>query len=76
MPVVWSDACRRHDPGGEIWVGVRTPSTEVPERVDVILDALTEGGGARLVEADRQPDDALLGGLVRGTLLSVEEGGA
>ena len=25
MPVVWSDRHRLHEPGGEIWVGVRTP---------------------------------------------------
>ena len=32
MPVVWSDRCRLHDPGGEIFVGVRTPGTEVVAR--------------------------------------------
>ena len=30
MPVVWSDRHRLHEPGGEVWVGVRTPGTEVP----------------------------------------------
>ena len=30
MPVVWSDRQRLHEPGGEVWVGVRTPGTEVP----------------------------------------------
>ena len=59
MPVVWSDDCRRHDPGGEIWVGVRTPGTEVPERADAILEALTDAG-APVVPAQRHPDDRLL----------------
>src|SRR5437899_11475519 len=31
MPVVWSDRCRLHEPGGEIWVGIRTPGTETAE---------------------------------------------
>ena len=30
MPVVWSDRCRLHEPGGEIWVGVRTPGPRFP----------------------------------------------
>ena len=34
MPVVWSDRHRLHEPGGEIWVGVRTPGTEVPARAE------------------------------------------
>jgi acetoin utilization deacetylase AcuC-like enzyme len=40
MPVVWSDRCLLHDPGREIWVGLPTEATEVPARVDRILDAL------------------------------------
>jgi hypothetical protein len=36
MSVVWSDACRLHEPDGEIFVGVRTPGTEAPERIDAI----------------------------------------
>ena len=36
MPVVWSDAHRLHEPGGEVWVGVRTPAVEVPARADAI----------------------------------------
>src|SRR4051812_4462629 len=59
MPVVWSEACRRHDPGAEIWIGVRTPGTEVPQRADAILDALSEAG-ARVVEASAHPDEAVL----------------
>ena len=36
MPVVWSDRHRLHEPGGEVWVGVRTPGTELPERAERI----------------------------------------
>jgi acetoin utilization deacetylase AcuC-like enzyme len=59
MPVVWSDRHRLHDPGGEVWVGVRIPGTEVPERADRIRDALT-GAGAQFFGAARQRDDAVL----------------
>ncbi|MGZ8691560.1 MAG: histone deacetylase family protein [Gaiellaceae bacterium] len=58
MPVVWSDRCRLHDPGGEIWVGVRTPGTEVVARTDAILAALVEAE-ARVVDAELHPDSAL-----------------
>jgi acetoin utilization deacetylase AcuC-like enzyme len=44
IPVVWSPQCREHVPGAEVWVGVPTPGTEVPERVDVIIDALQSAG--------------------------------
>jgi acetoin utilization deacetylase AcuC-like enzyme len=40
MPVVWSDRCLLHEPGREIWVGLPTEATEVPARVDRILDTL------------------------------------
>ena len=67
LPVVWSDRCRLHDPGGEIWIGIRTPGTEVATRIDVIRDALV-AAGARVVDADKHPaaplqavhDDSLL----------------
>src|SRR4051794_10270920 len=66
--IVWSPKTREHDPQGEIWVGVRTPGTEVAERVDAILDALRETGW-QIVEATEHPDDVLLAvhddGLVR-----------
>src|SRR5205814_3395761 len=60
MPVVWSDRHRRHDPGGEVWVGIRTPGTEVAARAERIREALAEAG-ARFVEAKTQPDDTLHG---------------
>src|SRR2546423_12508369 len=59
MPVVWSDRCRLHDPGGEIWVGVRTSSTEVAARTEAILAALIEED-ARVVDAEPHPDSDLL----------------
>ena len=58
LPVVWSDRHRMHDPGGEVWVGVRTPGTELPERAEAIRTELSTAG-ARFVETERQPDDAL-----------------
>jgi acetoin utilization deacetylase AcuC-like enzyme len=58
MPVVWSDRHRRHEPGGEVWVGVRTPGTEVPARADRIREALAQAG-ARFVDPEEQPDEAL-----------------
>jgi acetoin utilization deacetylase AcuC-like enzyme len=59
MPVVWSDRHRLHDPGGEVWVGVRTPGTELPARADAIRVALAREG-ATFVDAWAQPDDAVL----------------
>jgi acetoin utilization deacetylase AcuC-like enzyme len=53
MPVVWSDACRLHEPDGEIFVGVRTPGTEVAARVDAIRAALD---GATFVDAASHED--------------------
>jgi acetoin utilization deacetylase AcuC-like enzyme len=59
LPVVWTDAHRLHDPAAEIWVGMRTPATEVAERAERIRAALTDAG-ARFVSAERHLDDALL----------------
>jgi len=59
MPVVWSDRHRLHDPGGEVWVGVRIAGTELPARVDAIRATLAQDG-ARFVEAEPHDDDALL----------------
>jgi acetoin utilization deacetylase AcuC-like enzyme len=56
IPVVWSPETRRHEPMREVWVGVATEGTEVPERVDRILEALA--GHER---AEAQPhDDSVL----------------
>ena len=58
-PVVWSDSHRLHEPGGEVWLGVRTPGTELPARAERIREALA-GRGARMVPAEAQPDEAVL----------------
>jgi acetoin utilization deacetylase AcuC-like enzyme len=52
VPVVWSEDCLRHEPGGEVWLGQRDDGTEVPERALVILEALRQAG-APVVAADR-----------------------
>ena len=49
MPVVWSERHRLHEPGGEVWVGVRTPGTELPDRAERIRAEL-ERAGARFVD--------------------------
>ena len=59
MPVVWSDRHADHRPGAEIWVGVRTPGTELPERAERIRAALA-AGGAPIVAAEPHPDADLL----------------
>jgi acetoin utilization deacetylase AcuC-like enzyme len=56
IPVVWSPETRRHEPMREVWVGVATDGTEVPERVDRILGALD---GHERVEATQHDDDVL-----------------
>mgnify|MGYP000468688449 CR=1 FL=1 len=55
IPIVWSDAHRLHEPDGEIWVGTRTPATEVPARAERIRETLA-GAGAPVVEAERHDD--------------------
>jgi len=59
IPLVWSDHHRLHEPGGEVWVGVRTPGTEVPERAERIRAAV-KAAGAPVVEAEDTPDDIAL----------------
>lgn len=44
IPVVWTSDVLLHEPAAEIWVGVRTPGTEVPDRATVIRDALAAAG--------------------------------
>ncbi len=59
LPFTWSDDCLRHEPAGEVWVGVRTPGTELPARAEAIRAAL-RAAGARQVDAEPHPDELLL----------------
>jgi acetoin utilization deacetylase AcuC-like enzyme len=59
LPIVWSDRHRLHEPGGEVWIGVRTPGTEVPRRAEAIRDAL-RACDAPFVAAEPHPDDDVL----------------
>jgi acetoin utilization deacetylase AcuC-like enzyme len=59
VPFVWSEDCLRHEPAAEVWVGVRTPATEVPARALAIRNALV-AAGARKVAAVAHDDAALL----------------
>jgi acetoin utilization deacetylase AcuC-like enzyme len=59
IPFVWNEATRRHDPRGEVWVGVRTPGTEVPARADRIREAL-EAEGAPIHQASPAAAEELL----------------
>jgi acetoin utilization deacetylase AcuC-like enzyme len=59
LPFVWSDDCLRHEPEAEIWVGVRTPATEVAARAVAIRGSLI-AAGAREVAATPHEDSALL----------------
>src|SRR5215471_10966250 len=59
LPFVWSDDCLRHEPDAEVWVGVRTPATEVPGRGLAIREALLEVGAVE-VRAVAHDDAALL----------------
>jgi acetoin utilization deacetylase AcuC-like enzyme len=56
LPIVWSDRHRLHEPGGEVWIGVRTPGTEVPRRAEAIRDAL-RACDAPFVAAEPHPDE-------------------
>jgi acetoin utilization deacetylase AcuC-like enzyme len=59
IPVVWSERCLLHEPGGEVWIGVRIPGDEVPDRGLAIVEALRDAG-ASVVEANVYGDEPLL----------------
>ncbi len=56
--VVWNDDVLLHVPSAEIWVGVRTPGTELPERAERIRQACA-AAGATEVSARHHADDVL-----------------
>lgn len=58
ITMVWSADVLRHVPGAEIWVGVRTPGTEVAQRAEVLRAAVL-AAGAREVPAEQHPDEML-----------------
>ena len=55
--VVRSSRARDHVPGAEIWLGMSTPGTEVPERIDAIESALADWP---MVDATAHGDEVLL----------------
>ena len=58
LPAVWADETLAHVPGAEIWIGVATPGTELPERATTIRDAVV-AAGARIVPAVSHDDSIL-----------------
>ncbi len=59
IPFVWHPRTRRHQPGAEIWLGVRTPGTEVVQRVNVIREALIRAGHPEVTAGDPDPEAML-----------------
>jgi len=59
IPVVRDERHLLHEPGGEVWVGVRTPGTEVPARAERIRAAV-EAAGATVLAADPHSDEVAL----------------
>ncbi|MBN2114465.1 MAG: histone deacetylase family protein [Acidimicrobiia bacterium] len=55
FPAVWTERHRLHDPGGEVWVGVPIPGTEVIARGDLIRDALDAAGFEILPPTEHDP---------------------
>src|SRR6476660_709500 len=59
LPFVWSRDCLRHEPEAEVWVGVRTPATEVPARAVAIRGELA-AAGAREIASVAHDDSELV----------------
>ncbi|HYN74579.1 MAG TPA: histone deacetylase family protein [Candidatus Limnocylindria bacterium] len=59
--MVWSDDVLLHVPSAEIWVGVRTPGTEVAERATLIREACLAAGAPEL--GPMRHDDEVLAAL-------------
>jgi acetoin utilization deacetylase AcuC-like enzyme len=59
MFAVWSDDCERHDPAGEVWLGVWTPGTEVAQRAVEVRDAMAAHGHKLVTAPDKGLDPML-----------------
>jgi acetoin utilization deacetylase AcuC-like enzyme len=59
LPVVWDADCLRHEPAGEVWLGVWETGTEVPARASAILEA-APAAAAVVTPARAHPVDHLL----------------
>jgi acetoin utilization deacetylase AcuC-like enzyme len=59
MPVVWDERHRGHAPGAGIWLGVRVPGDEEPERGDA-LGAALRAAGCVLTPATDHGDEPVL----------------
>src|SRR6476659_9550442 len=59
LPFVWSRDCRRHEPEAEVWVGVRTPATEVPARAVAIRGELAAAGARELASVEHDVSELL-----------------
>ncbi|WP_062344536.1 hypothetical protein [Herbidospora yilanensis] len=66
---VWSPSTLRHDPAAEIWIGLRTPGTEVAERVHRIREAVP----LTWIEADEVPWGVLTSVHSEGLLLHLRD---
>jgi len=55
IPVVWHEDCLKHEPGGEVWLGVRDEGTEVPDRARVILGTLQAAGAPVVAPGPHDP---------------------
>nr|WP_062335536.1 hypothetical protein [Herbidospora sakaeratensis] len=66
---VWSPSTLLHDPSAEIWIGLRTPGTEVAERVRRIRSAVP----ATWVEASAVPWSVLTSVHAEGLLLHLRD---
>src|SRR6476660_6867952 len=59
LPFVWSRDCLRHEPEAEVWVGVRTPATEVPARAVAIRGELAAAGAREIAPVEHDDSELL-----------------
>src|SRR6185369_11267630 len=73
MKVVQTDRHRGHDPKVETYLGEPVPACEVPERAEIIRDALAADGGFELVAPTDHGTDPILAVHDPGLLRFLEE---